>query len=143
MTAPAGESVTAETRYDSAWSTTAAHHTAPDEAAPPIPAPAQTARSGATLRLLHDGLGQAGETMPADLEAVEAHLSTAASYTPTSPADRAEVAFDLAADTYRTDLRAGVPATITGLGTSTTYYLILVARDRAGNRSTPSAPVAV
>jgi hypothetical protein len=131
------------TRYDSAWSASVSVTTAPDETAPPVPSVPQRTSSGGALRLLWNGLGQFGEAMPPDLDAVEAHLSTAASYTPTGPAARAAPGFTLANDTYRGDLVAGVPATIAGLATGTNYYLIVVARDRAGNRSAPSAPVAV
>lgn len=142
MTTPtAPDSIT--TRYDSAWSATVTHTTAPDQTAPPTPSTPQTSRSGGTLRLLWNGLGRFGEVMPADLEAVEAHLSTAAAYDPTSPAQRAAPGFDLATDTFRVDLTAGTTATLAGLATASTYYLIVIARDRAGNRSTPSAPVAV
>lgn len=140
MTTPAAETTT---RYDSAWSATVAHTTAPDETAPPTPSTPAAAWSGATLRLLWNGLGVFGEQMPADVDAVEAHLSTAASYVPTSPADRLVPGFNLAADTFRADLAAGVPASVAGLTAGATYYLIVVARDRAGNRSVPSAPVAV
>lgn len=129
------------TRYDSAWSASVGITTAPDETAPPAPSAPTTAWSGNALRLLWNGLGRFGEAMPADLDAAEAHLSTSAVYTPTTPEQRAEPGFNLAADTYRVDLTAGVPATIAGLTAGVTYFVQLVARDRAGNRSTPSPTV--
>jgi hypothetical protein len=119
--------------------------TAPDESPPPAPSAPQAvwdAQIGTSLRLLWNGLGQFGELMPADLDVVEAHLSPSAVYTPTTPAQRAAPGFNLAADTYRGNITAGVPLTIPGLIGGSTYYVQLVARDRAGNRSAPSPTVA-
>ena len=140
MTSPAAqESIT--TRYDSAWSASVVVTTAPDQTAPPAPSGPQTAWTGNALRLLWNGLGRFGEAMPTDLDAAEAHLSTSAVYTPTTPEQRVAPGFSLADDTYRVDLTAGVPATIAGLTAGTTYSVQLVARDRAGNRSAPSQTV--
>ncbi len=141
MTTPTGTSDTITTRYDSAWSASVVVTTAPDETAPPAPSAPQAAWTGNALRLLWNGLGRFGESMPADLDVVEAHLSTSAGFTPTTPAQRADPGFDLASDTYRADVAAGVPASIAGLTAGATYYVLLVARDRAGNRSTPSPTV--
>jgi hypothetical protein len=140
-TEPTPQAVT--TRYDSAWSVAVLHTTTPDETAPPAPSTPQFVRDTVTLRLLWNGLGQFGETMPADLDRVEAHLGTAIGYIPTAPADRVAVGFTLASDTFRVDLVAGVPATVSGLTSGTTYYLKCVARDRAGNRSAPSVTATV
>jgi hypothetical protein len=137
MTTPTG------TRFDSPWSASVFHTTAPDVTAPPQPSAPQVARDGTTARVRWDGLGVFGVPMPADLEAVEAHLSASASYDPTSPADREAPGFSLAADTFRADLQSGAVATIPGLTVNTTYYVVFIARDKSGNRSEPTAPVAV
>jgi hypothetical protein len=81
--------------------------------------------------------------MPSDLDAAEANFSVNAGYVPTTPAQRATPGFDLSTDTYQADLKAGVPVTVAGLTAGITYYVQLVARDRAGNRSAPSATVTV
>ena len=142
----ASGSITAETRYDSAWSPSALHVTAPDATKPPAPSAPQSARSGGTLRVRADGLGRFGETMPADVlrgGVFEVHISTSAVYTPTSPAQRAAAGFDLSTDTLRAELAVGITGTITGLSTSATYYVVLVARDTSGNRSDASPAVDV
>lgn len=126
-------------RYDSAWSESVVATTAPDVAPPPTPSAPQGARlTTTTARVRWDGLGRFGESMPADLDAVELHLSTSASYTPTDPAARAAPGYTLASDTYRGDIPTGLPLDVGGLTSGTTYYAVLVARDKAGNRSAGS-----
>lgn len=132
------------TRYDSDWSDSVFITTDPDTTAPPAPSAPQTARLTSTSgRFRWDGLAVFGSAMPADLEAVELHLSTSASYTATSPADRLAVGYSLAADTYRGDITAGRPLDVVGLASGTTYYASFVARDTAGNRSPMSTIISV
>jgi hypothetical protein len=131
------------TRYDSDWSDSVIITTAPDQTPPPAPSAAQTSRSGTTCRLRWDGLGAFGEAMPADIDAVEANFSVNAGYVPTTPAQRAVPGFDLSTDTYQADLKPGVPTVVAGLTSGITYYIILIARDKAGNRSGPSPTVSV
>lgn len=140
MTTPTAP-VSRTTRYESAWSESATHITAPDETPPPVPSAAQTAAGGAgAMRVRWDGLGAFGESMPVDLEAVEVHISLGSGFTPTSPADRLDPAFNLANDTFRANLTSGLTATLSGLPAGT-YFVKLVARDITGNRSEPSAQV--
>lgn len=129
------------TRYDSDWSESVVITTEPDVTAPPTPSAPQVARITSTSgRFRWGGLGRFGEAMPADLDAVELHLSTSASYTATSPTDRLGGGYTLASDTYRADMVAGRPLDVVGLASGTTYYASLVARDKTGNRS-PMSPI--
>lgn len=143
MTTPS-TSTSVTTRYDSAWSPSVLATLQADTAPPPTPSAPLTARLTTTSgRFLWNGFGAFGETMPADLDAVELHLSTSASYTSTSPADRLAGGYTLASDTYRGDVVGGRPFDVQGLVSGTTYFASLVARDLSGNRSGQSAIVSV
>ncbi|MGX4733185.1 hypothetical protein [Kitasatospora griseola] len=131
---PAGQRVQARVRTvdasgnSSAWQLSDEMVLASDTTPPPVPSkPVVTSLIGA-LRAVWDGRGAAGEDMPADFAEVEVHASTAAGFVPS-------------AATVVDRLAGAAAAPITGLIYDTTYYVKLVARDRAGNASQPSAEV--
>lgn len=111
----------------SAWSTALGHDTAVDDTPPPIPStPVVTPYLG-QLRVAWDGLGSAGETMPRDLERVEVHVDPADNFTPTD-ATLVDAFSTVAGERVITDRPYDV-----------TLFVRLVAVDRSGNRSDPSA----
>jgi hypothetical protein len=101
-----------------------------DHTPPPVPStPAVTPYLG-QLKIRWNGLGSAGEAMPADLDLVEVHVSTASGFTP-STATLVDTFSTVAGERIVTDLPYGI-----------TYYVKLIAVDATrpvGNRSAPSA----
>lgn len=113
----------------SAWSGEVALLTETDTTAPPVPSvPVVTAYLG-QLKIAWDGLGSAGESMPADLAHVEVHLSQTNNFTPTT-ATLIDTFSTVRGERIATDLPYGV-----------THYVRLIAVDRTTptpNRSGPS-----
>ncbi len=118
----------------SAWSTSSTLTTSNDTTAPPIPSAPSVSSGLSILKLAWDGLSSAGGPMGIDFDHVEIHMSTSASFTPTSA-------------TYLDLMYAdgSYPVTQTpangGLVYGTTYYFRLISVDRTTptpNKSLPS-----
>lgn len=112
----------------SGWAYSVSTTLAADTTAPPQPsAPVLTPALG-VVRVRWDGLGSAGEAMPADLAYVEVHAGAASGYAPS-------------AATLRDQLRAAGTSPLVGDPYGAELYVRLVAVDRSGNRSAASAEV--
>lgn len=113
----------------SAWSTEVEVTTETDTTAPPVPsAPSVFARLGILL-VEWDGLGSAGEDMPADFDYVEVHMSTSSNFAPTEA-------------TYydRLYARGTMPVADQPYGVAQFFRLVAVDRTTpTPNRSDPSA----
>lgn len=101
--------------------------TPPD--APSIPL--LTSKSG-FITVTWDGLTAGGGAMPADYQAVRVHLSTVDGFTPASVTEKALI----------TSIRGGA-VTLGGLPYDTVHYVRLVAIDKSGNASAPSAQATI
>lgn len=101
-----------------------------DQTPPPVAAaPVVDAWLG-TVRVTWNGLGSAGEAMPADFAYTEVHLGTSPTFT-VDPANRAATRVAV--------LSSSGSVVLTGLTYGTTYYARLVTVDRAGNAQAASA----
>lgn len=100
---------------------------AADATPPPVPS-APVVTSGLSLvRVAWDGKGSAGEAMPPDFDYVEVHASIAGA------------AFAPAAATLVENMRVAGQVAMTDWPYGSTVYVRLVAVDRSGNKSNPSA----
>lgn len=108
----------------SAWTDTAGHLTASDEAPPPKSSAALIEEVMGQLRITWDGLGDEGEAMPPDFDRLVVHVSPTSGFTPT-------------AATRRTDL-FGPGTYISGGDWDQRLYVKFVAYDTTGNGSVPS-----
>jgi len=91
-----------------------------------------------------DGLGSVGEPMPGDFEAAEIHISTTSGFTADRPIVDGHV--DLSTSTtYAGEMRAAgeFPIDVGTAGYGTTFYVVLVTRDRTGNSADQSAQASV
>lgn len=113
----------------SAWSSEVAITTETDTSAPPTPStPTVFSRLG-VLMVEWDGLGSVGQTMPADFDYVEVHMSAASAFTPT-------------AATYYDRLYAAGTMPVVDQPFASARYFKLVAVDRTDpvpNKSAASA----
>src|SRR5690606_18174249 len=99
---------------------------ATDEEPPPAPsAPVLSSRLG-TVRASWDGETEAGARMPIDLSHIEVHLGSSTGLTPTP------------ATLFDTLVGERSMTVITDLPYNTDVFVVLVAVDRAGNKSDPS-----
>jgi hypothetical protein len=92
-----------------------------------------------------DGLGSVGEPMPGDFEAAEIHISTTSAFTADRPLD-GDGHVDLSTSTtYAGEMRAAMefPIDVGTAGYGTTFYVVLVTRDRTGNAAAQSAQASV
>lgn len=110
-----------------AWSSEYILTTETDATAPPVPSTPTVTPYLGQLKVAWNGLGSAGEVMPFDLDFVEVHRSTASAFTPTG-ATLVDAFSTIAGERVLTDLPYGVG-----------QFVRLVAVDRTGNRSGPSA----
>lgn len=101
---------------------------AKDTEPPPVPLPAQVDSQGGTLEVRVTALGVGNVPMPADYDFTEVHISSQAGFT---------------ADGNNIRGTCGAPGIVTwsGLDYDTTYYVKLIAVDRAGNKSAASEQV--
>lgn len=110
----------------SGWSVSAFETTQTDLAAPPVPSTPTASEFLGTLTLTWDGLGSAGEVMPADFEGVQIHRSTTTGFTP-GPTTFVENMLGPGSRNYP-DLPYGV-----------TQFFKLISYDRTGNLSVASS----
>ncbi len=111
----------------SAWSGEYILTTETDATAPPVPSTPVVSPYLGQIKVAWNGLGSAGQPMPSDLDYVELHLSTASNFTPTG-ATLVDNFSTIAGERVITDLPYAVG-----------QFARLVAVDRTGNRSGPSA----
>lgn len=110
----------------SAWSDPSGFATTETDAtSPPVPSALTVTEFLGTLTAEWDGLGAAGEPMPADFDEADMYRGTSAVF----------------ADAVLVESIAGAGArNFTDLDIGTTYFFWLTAVDRTGNTSAPSAP---
>lgn len=111
----------------SAWSAPLGHDTAIDNTPPPVPSTPVVTNYLGQLRVAWDGLGSAGEEMPRDLAHVEVHVDVTNNFTPTA-ATLVDSFSTIAGERVITDLPYDVE-----------QFVRLIAVDRTGNASAPSA----
>jgi Domain of unknown function (DUF4082) len=110
----------------SAYSAPVFHILASDDDAPPVPStPIATAKLG-SVRIEWDGLGSAGEEMPADFTHTEIHISLVNNFTPDTT-------------TYWNHFTGRSATAYAEAAYGTTIFIKLIAVDRSGNKSAPSA----
>ena len=101
----------------------------PDTTPPPKPSTPTASIYLGSVTIGWDGKGSAGESMPADFDRADVHISTASGFTPS-------------AATSRSQLRRVGTVSITGLAYGVVHYARLVAFDLSGNASPVSDQVA-
>jgi hypothetical protein len=99
--------------------------TATDATAPPQPSTPVVAPYLGQLKITWDGLGSAGQAMPSDFNLTEVHVSLTSGFTPS-------------AATLTDQLTGAATSIASGLVYGNTYFVRLVATDKAGNRSAAS-----
>lgn len=109
-----------------AWSASAFHTTETDATPPPVPSTPVASEFLGTLTVEWDGLGSVGEPMPADTAGARIHRSTVSGFTPS-------------AGTFLETMVGAGPRNYTGLPYGVEQFFRLVAFDRTGNESGPSA----
>ena len=100
----------------------------PDTTPPPQPSTPTASIYLGSVTIGWNGLGSAGESMPADFDRADVHISTTNGF---DPADA----------TRREQIRRSGTVSITGLPDGVVHYVRLVAYDLSGNPSPPSGQV--
>lgn len=124
------------------WSTVVGLVTAADDTPPPVPSKPAVNAYLRTVDITWDGKGASGEDMrlaAPDLDGVEVHLSTGMSFIPDRPVG-VDGKVDLSlSQTYQQTLYTAGTWNVVDLAIGITYFARLVAVDKAGNASGPSA----
>lgn len=113
----------------SEWSDTITVLTALDDTPPPVPSQPVAEGALGQIRITWDGLGSAGELMPADFKFVEVHISNVNNFTPD---DTTKVGALPAGGTW-------VTGSVSDPVYNTDNYIKFVAVDTTGNKSAASA----
>lgn len=127
--------------HQSVWSAPVAATTASDADPPPQPAAPIVSPYIGILTVHVSGEGSAGEPMPSDFRATEIHMSTSAVFVPDRPL-KGDGTLDDGASTTFVGRVFGADTFPVALGTDqdgVEHFFRLVAVDRVGNASSPSA----